>query len=451
MTRGLKERLAGLKGALRLDRKDIPALPEIPALSVLPLEGPGLMRASDLLPPAAGVPVGRLARTILSGSPEPLPHRLHLTYGAEDVRLGWLTDLAAHPVESLPIHRLDKRLEPDALEGLLILDTETTGLSGGVGTLAFLIGIAWVEGGQFHVEQFLMRDVPDEPGMLEAVRERIGRASTLLSYNGKAFDVPLIDSRLVANRQKPLVVRQHLDLLFVSRKLWKRRVGACSLQSIERHLLDFERENDIPGHLIPHAYFRYIADGIPHLMERVLEHNRQDLLSLFGVLARSLDSAQDRTARVRRPPEDSMSLGLHLEKLGDTDAALTWYRETLATTEAISLRFRTFVQMGALLKKLARHDEARQIWERMVEEFPDRSDRPYVELSMHHERRTRDARLALTWTRRALEELSSGIYGALHVWPECARQLRKREVRLASRVERQERPRKTGKRTSLED
>src|SRR5690242_16551760 len=138
--------------------------------------------------------------------------------------------------------------------GLLFLDTETTGLVGGTGTYAFLVGTGSVEEASFVVTQYLMRDLDEEPALLAALAPSIERATAVVSFNGSAFDVPLLETRFVLGRRRwPDVV--HLDLLHAARRVWGRVLQDCRLETLERAVLGVERENDVPGAFIPSMYF----------------------------------------------------------------------------------------------------------------------------------------------------------------------------------------------------
>jgi len=175
--------------------------------------------------------------------------------------------------------------------GALFIDTETTGLAGGTGTLPFLVGVArLIEGRGFLVEQFLCRDPSEERAQLERVRERLAAATHLVSFNGRAFDVPLLNTRFVMHRLvNPAYALPHLDLLHVARRIFGRRLDDRSLGALETAILGFRRVDDIPGHAIPAAYADFLRGGPLYPMVAIFEHNALDLVALAalgGVLAR---------------------------------------------------------------------------------------------------------------------------------------------------------------------
>ena len=181
---------------------------------------------------------------------------------------------------------------------LCFFDLETTGLAGGAGTQAFLVGCAILEDGGLRVRQFLLPGFEHERALLAKVAEWTAAQGTLVTFNGRTFDVPLIETRYLLHRLTfPLAELPHLDMLHPARRLWKQRPAvagppldddSCRLSVLERHLAGYHRVGDVPGFEIPSRYFRFVRDGNAHPLEAVLEHNRIDLLSLALVTARAL-------------------------------------------------------------------------------------------------------------------------------------------------------------------
>lgn len=202
-----------------------------------------------------------------------------------------------------------------APEDVLFLDTETTGLSGGVGTIAFQVGLGYFAPAGFVVEQFLMRDYPDEEAMLDLLAARMKRFSVLCTFNGKTFDVPLLKTRFLMHRIRddgiPIC---HADVLFPARRLWKLRLKQCNLGTLETALLGVEREDDLPGALVPQTYFQYLKDRNFTPLVGILDHNRQDIVSLaqlFYVLCVQFSHPEDIAEQ-----EDLFSLGPGVGKAG---------------------------------------------------------------------------------------------------------------------------------------
>jgi len=193
---------------------------------------------------------------------------------------------AASRPELLGLLALDPRVSASDPRRALYFDTETTGLGGGAGVLAFLVGLAWFDDElRLHAEQFLLRSPAEELPLLEALAARVERADLLVSYNGKAFDLPLLNGRMVMNRRPKLPDRAHLDLLHIARRLHKSRLGACRLIRLESDVLGFERGPDIAGIDIAPRYSHFLRTGDDSVLEQVIEHNAWDVVSMAALVA----------------------------------------------------------------------------------------------------------------------------------------------------------------------
>jgi len=187
--------------------------------------------------------------------------------------------------ELLGLLALDPRISSVDPRRALYFDTETTGLGGGAGVLAFLVGIAWFDDQlRLHAEQFLLRSPAEEAPLLEAFAERLEACELLVSYNGKAFDLPLLNGRMVMNRRPKLPDRAHLDLLHVARRLHKGRLGPCRLIGLEADVLGFQRGPDIAGIDIAPRYAHFLRSGDESALEDVVEHNAWDVVSMAALV-----------------------------------------------------------------------------------------------------------------------------------------------------------------------
>jgi uncharacterized protein YprB with RNaseH-like and TPR domain len=187
--------------------------------------------------------------------------------------------------EVLALLALDPSLAACDVRGALFLDTETTGLGGGAGILAFLVGMAFFEGDRLCLEQLLLRSPAEEPALLARVLQRVESASLLVTYNGKAFDWPLLNGRQLMNRLPPLPARPHLDLLHVGRRLHRARLGACKLTTLESDVLGFVRGPDIDGGDIAARYGHFLRSGDEEALRGVVEHNAIDVMSMAALMA----------------------------------------------------------------------------------------------------------------------------------------------------------------------
>src|SRR5438094_6941627 len=185
-------------------------------------------------------------------------------------------------------------------ERWLFLDTETTGLADGSGTYAFLVGIAWWEGGGLEIEQFFLREYSEERSLLFAVRERIAEHPVLVTFNGKSFDWPLLETRYRMSRKiTPPVPRAHLDFLHPARSLWRLRLGSVRLSELERHVLGCDRGADVLSHLIPRIYLDFMRGGPPERLIPVFHHNQMDLRGLAALSSRVLSLVSDADSSTR--------------------------------------------------------------------------------------------------------------------------------------------------------
>ncbi|MEJ2049255.1 MAG: ribonuclease H-like domain-containing protein, partial [Calditrichota bacterium] len=197
--------------------------------------------------------------------------------------LNTLENLKMHDFRFSKFHHIAPEIESGELNlrKTIFIDLETTGLSGGTGTFAFLVGLGHIELDHVVVRQYLLPDFQYEWLMLKLVENNFGDFSHLITFNGKSFDVPLLRTRFVMNRmESSLDQLQHIDLLHASRRLWKRRLTSCDLQNLEFAILGQTRVNDIPGEMIPQLYFEYIRKRNANLLRDVLEHNYHDIVNL---------------------------------------------------------------------------------------------------------------------------------------------------------------------------
>jgi uncharacterized protein YprB with RNaseH-like and TPR domain len=216
---------------------------------------------------------------------------------------------------------------PARWQDVLWLDTETTGLAGGTGTYVFLLGIAYFSAGELVLRQHLLHDIGHERAFVEAIQNEIERFRACASYNGKSFDLPLLRTRWVMTLRSEITVDEsHLDLLHPARRLWRDRYGSTGLKQLEESLFDEGRINDIPGSLIPDAYFHYLRKRDPKIIAPVLEHNARDVVSLVRIADRVATAVL--AARSGHAPDHApaaYALARSFERTGELDAAFACY------------------------------------------------------------------------------------------------------------------------------
>src|SRR5579862_1966470 len=212
-------------------------------------------------------------------------------------------------------------------EKWLFLDTETTGLAGGTGTYAFLVGLAWWDAGGLQVEQLFLRDFSEEHSLLHELAARIAERPVLVTFNGKTFDWPLLESRFTMTRDIPVPrLAAHLDLLHPARALWKLRLGSVRLMDLERQVLDAERlglhrHNDVASALIPQYYFDYLRGGRPDPLADVVKHNQMDLRGLAALFGKINSLLDERGSLEEEESLDLFGLSRYLERRGERGRA----------------------------------------------------------------------------------------------------------------------------------
>ncbi len=286
------------------------------------------------------------------------------------------------------------------LRRAVFLDTETTGLAGGTGTAAFLIGAGWLEGERFVVRQYFMRDYHEEAALLQGLADDLSGFSGIVTFNGKIFDVPLLDARFhLARSRFPLTEAPHLDLLHPARRLWKPRLESCRLQSLEVALLGLRRHGDIPGDEIPQVYFDWVRRRDARLLARVFEHNRQDIVSLAALAVLACQWVEEGRAE---DPRDVFSLARVLERARLFERSEAEYRRAVALG-AGELRGPALLRLGSRAKRAGDFERAAGLWEEAGEAGEPEGWR---ELAMHHEHRTRDLGAALGAVERGMRLVS---------------------------------------------
>lgn len=282
------------------------------------------------------------------------------------------------------------------------LDTETTGLAGGSGTCAFLIGVGSIDSEGFRVRQFFMRDYCEEPSMLYSLAAYLARFDVLITYNGKSFDQPLLETRYTMCRSRhPFSTMEHLDLLYGARRLYKLRLESCRLVNLEYQILGLEREADVPGELIPYVYFDYLRTHHAFRLIPVFHHNVLDIVSLACLTGLIPAAFRDPAALHVRHGADLLGLARWLQAAGRLDEAHALIRRAIDLGLPDRYLFAALFEAGSIEKKLGRADAALATFTDLSLSPNPLQARACEELSRHYEHRERNFHMALECTRAA--------------------------------------------------
>ena len=336
---------------------------------------------------------GRRGRVYLAEARWPLEHR----HG----------ELALHEALSLADIAYS-RLVPGRgdldLARAAFVDVETTGLAGGTGTCVFLVGIGTFEDGGFRLRQFFLANLSEEAALLAALADVLEGSSAMVSFNGRRFDLPLLETRFTLSRLPPPAVGlPHLDLLYPARRLFRHRLPSCRLGVIEEALLGVRRQDDVPGWAVPGLYFDYLRSRRPEDLAGVFDHNALDILSLVALLAYV---GRLTGGEVPDDPADCLALGRWDEAEGRLAQATTMYEAVLqgGACAAQETRSSARQRLARLYRRLGRWDELVGLWRAAAEQQGAVRQRieALVALAVIEEHRRRDYAAAEALTRRAL-------------------------------------------------
>lgn len=313
------------------------------------------------------------------------------------------------------------------------LDTETTGLAGGTGTYAFLIGVGSIDTTGFRLRQFFMRDFGEEASLLHRLAEYLEPFDVLITYNGKSYDQPLLETRFRMVRSRhPFDRMEHLDLLFGARRLWKLRLESCRLVDLENRVLGVERTGDLPGSLIPYCYFDYLRARQAMPLIPIFDHNATDILSLAcltAVVPFAFRSGEGRPlGHGLRHGADLIGLGRWVLQAERKEDALELFHRALEMGLPDDLLFRTMWDIASLQRRLGRCDQALTMVTELAGSHNPYRVRALEELAKRYEHRDRNYSRALEMTRAALAV-------------EDSPRIRRREQRLNARMKNSGSPR----------
>jgi len=289
-------------------------------------------------------------------------------------------------------------------EQWIFLDTETTGLAGGSGTYAFLVGLAWWEGGGLEVEQLFMRDFSEECSLLSALAERLAERRVLITFNGKSFDWPLLETRYRMSRKiSAPCPRAHLDFLHPARNLWRLRLGSVRLSELERHVLGWDRGADLMSGLIPQIFLDFVRGGSPERLVPVFQHNQMDLRGLAGLSSRILSLLSD-AETLGQDGLELFGVSRICERRGDGTRARKLYEQSIASVLPVETDRTARRSLARLAKRDGDFALACDLWRGALG-----NSRPgyeaYEQLAIYHEHQARNPQEAREVVRQALDEL----------------------------------------------
>lgn len=352
------------------------------------------------------------------------------TLYAPDYRHGQAGLRVAASLQPMAAWAREARLAECSPEGFAFLDTETTGLAGGTGTYAFLVGLGRFEGEQFRLVQFFMRDPGEEPAQLAALTEFLQPCQALVTFNGKSFDVPLLNTRYVVNgTASPVAGLAHVDLLHLARRLWRDRLPSRALSYLEAHILGAARtEEDVAGWLIPALYFDYLRSGDARPLKNVFYHNAMDILALAALFNHTSCLLDNPLNGSVQHGADLVAVAKLFEDMGQTEAAVQVYEHSLSHNLPGEIYAEAGQRLAAIRRRQGDYQAAVTLWRAAAERGYIYA---HVELAKFYEHQHRDFAQAAHWTRLALQLLGG---------PGCSRSLRlKWQAELKHRLARLER------------
>jgi uncharacterized protein YprB with RNaseH-like and TPR domain len=318
------------------------------------------------------------------------------------------------------------------LSTALFFDLETTGLAGGTGTVAFLVGLGYYGRDKFHVVQYFLADRSEEARLVEDLDRFFAEHDfrSIVTYNGKYFDLPLLEARFILNRTPlRLTSLPHLDFLFAARQLWKHKYESCRLFHLAREIVQADRSEDIPGAEIPPRYFQYLRTGDFSLIEPIIYHNQEDILSLLGLVISGAALLSRKGEEFHEEAVDALDLyglGKIYETAGEVERSVEYFERALQGELSEAVAGLAKKKLSAHFKKNGLWDKAVPIWQEMTGEHQLQSFR---ELAMYYEHREKDYALAL----RAAEE---GLALAQDLHSSLARDFARRLERLSRKLAR---------------
>jgi uncharacterized protein len=318
-----------------------------------------------------------------------------------DYRHGVAAIRLSHALDTLAAWANDPRIGETPLSAFAFLDTETSGLSGGTGTYAFMIGVGRFVDEQFVLAQFFMRDPAEEPAMLEALAEWLAPCSALVTFNGKAFDAPLLKTRYTLhNIPCPFNGFSHIDLLPLARRLWRDRLPSRALKYLEEHIMSAPRNSEeVPGYEIPWLYFDYLRSGDASPLKGVFYHNAMDIVAMAALLSLTAGMLADPHGMDLEHGLDVVALAKLFEDLNRWDDAALLYERGLRIGLPEADFPAALRRLSTLQRRRGDMVTAVKLWEQAATEGHIYA---HVELAKYFEHSRRDYTSALRWTMSAM-------------------------------------------------
>jgi len=328
------------------------------------------------------------------------------TYG-RDYFHGGVSPYSHFPLSTISQWANDSRIAEMPIYKYAFLDTETSGLSGGTGTYAFLVGVARFIDGNFVLKQFFLRDPSEEPAMLEALINFLAPCEGLVTFNGKSFDAPLLNTRYKLHRIPiPFKDYAHLDLLPLARRLWRDRLESRALKFLEEHVLGFTRSSEeVPGYEVPWLYFDYLRTGDARPLAGVFYHNAMDVVAMAALLGHVSELLEDPYNGNVEHGMDFIALGKLFEDLGRWEEAARLFERGLEFELNESDFGLAVKRLSILQKRRGDMDEAIRLWEVAAKKGHVYA---HIELAKYYEHKLKDIKKAIKWAKSGRKEAEKG-------------------------------------------
>jgi uncharacterized protein len=295
----------------------------------------------------------------------------------------------------------------------IFLDTETSGLSGGSGTFAFLIGLGYFEKDYFSLSQIFMRHPQEEEAVLAALNQLVGDTNILVTFNGKSFDVPLLNTRHKIHGFSPIFQKDthhHIDMLHIARKIWKDRLPSRALGDLEKQILNIYRtDEEVPGWMIPDLYFDYLASGDARPLKRVFYHNAMDIVSLALLFIYTNDILSQPLAQ-DIDSIDLAAIARIFENQNKIEDAVNLYAAAINQGLPADIYIQTVLRYARIYKQEKSWEKAVIFWKKAADVG---SLDAAVELAKYYEHSVRNNTEAIHWVNYAIKINSSNME---HTW-----------------------------------